>query len=447
MTPPGVRPSPFRDIDIASARAAAGDGGRVTLAGRMTHVSYHADEVVLTLRDGSGRALHSEIDCVVDTRDRGRPVPLAAHPGDHLSITGDLAVVAGNPVLITKSWTALTTASGPPAPPDAATRQTVIGRSRLIAALRDALASLQFIEVETALLSLGDERMPGRPFRVACASIDQPLFLRTSADSNLKRLIADGFDRVFEIARSFRDEPPDATHDIEYTLLEAYVAYDDYVGMRSLVQQLVCRAAVAAIGTTVVTGDTGQRFDLAHDWAVVSVHEAVSRAVDTDVTPALSAAQMRALALQHGVRAGEDASADRVLMDLYEHLVEKETVRPTFYTDFPAEFTPLARTHPTQDALAQKWDLVMLGREIGAAYSELVDASEQRRRLRTQRVIGQEDLKSVDRGLLDAMAGGMPPTAGIVLGVERLLMTLTGGPGRAGHLSGARPFGVLRQIT
>jgi lysyl-tRNA synthetase class 2 len=311
--------------------------------------------------------------------------------------------------------------------PQPESRRLLIARSRVTAALRTVLAEQGFIEAETPMLELAD---PGtaatRPFRIFSHALDMPLYLRTVAEFHLKRLVAAGFDRVFEMARSFRDEPPDVTHNLEYTLLEAYRAHDDYLGMRSLAQRLIRTAGQAVSGTTAVASPDRQEFDLSEEWAVVTVHEAVSRAVGEDVTVDTDASRLIRAAAAGEVPVNRGWTRDRLLIALYEQLVEPRTVGPTFYLDFPSSMVPLARPHLREPRLAEKWDLVIFGREVAAAYSELTDPDELRRRLEDQVPASAQDRKPLDSALLDAAGRGMPPTSGLVVGIERLLMTLTG---------------------
>ncbi|MGH3713194.1 MAG: amino acid--tRNA ligase-related protein [Micromonosporaceae bacterium] len=427
----------------ASRSNSAQNSRHVVLAGRVVAQYGREDLQVVTLRDGSGDGLQTDLTVLIDpaTLDEGWSPDRWRHevnPGDHVSVRGLLAASSQDAsILHANTWQVLSKstrtfpdphdAQGPPQGLlDDNARTLLVRRADILASLRRTLEEQDFIEVETPTLETAAHDAEDRPFQTGCQSVEAPLYLRTSAEFYLKRLIAAGFDQVFELARSFRDERPDATHNVEYTLLEAYRAYDDYIGMRRLTRDLIRTAARAALGTTTVAGPRGQRIELDDDWPVIPFYTAVSNAVGEQITAARAPATARVLARQHGLPNAAHTSAEHVAMHLYERLVEPQTIRPTFYIDFPRLFSPLARAHPTHVRLAQKWDLVIFGREIAAAYSEMVDAHEQLRLLRNQDPGSPEDLKPIDREFLDTLEAGMPPTGGLVVGVDRLVMTLTG---------------------
>src|SRR5437879_1050634 len=197
----------------------------------------------------------------------------------------------------------------------------------------------------------------------------------------MKRLLAAGFDRVYEIARSFRDEPVDATHSPEESLVEAYAAYADYITMRGLVRDLSCGGALTVLGTTRVPAARGPEVDLADEWPVRNLQEAVGDATGEDLGPDLDRTQLVNIGLAQGLQIDPSWSAGQLLVRLHEELVERQTEAPTLYTDFPLSVSPLARQHRDLPRLAERWDLVIFGREVAAAYTELVDPDELRHRL------------------------------------------------------------------
>ncbi len=286
-----------------------------------------------------------------------------------------------------------------------------------------------FLEVETPVLQAVHGGANARPFVTRSHAYDLPLYLRIAPELYLKRLAVGGVGRVFEIGRSFRNEGVDATHNPEFTMLEAYAAYGDYATMRELARELIVSAAMAAYGRPVAIRPDGTEVDLSGGWPVVPLHEAVAAALGEPLTPDTPVEDLRALA--HRARVPLDPGWDRghVLLEMYERLVEAKTTAPTFYTDFPVEVSPLTRAHREDPRLAERWDLVAFGVEIGTAYTELVDPVEQRRRLTAQSLLaagGDVEAMEVDEDFLQALEYAMPPTGGLGLGVDRLVMLLTG---------------------
>ena len=313
------------------------------------------------------------------------------------------------------------------------TRRQLITRSAVIRAVRDTLNDLGFLEVETPILQTIHGGANARPFRTHINAYDLELYLRIAPELYLKRLMVGGVDKLFEIGRNFRNEGADASHNPEFTMLEAYQAYGDYGSMRVIAQQLVTNAARAATGGSVIAGNDhdGQRceVDLGEPWPVITVNDAISAATDHDVSADTSREQLVQLAESRQIAIDERWTRGGVLLELYEHLVEDRTIRPTFYTDFPAEVSPLTRAHRLDSRLAERWDLVAFGAEIGTAYTELIDPVEQRTRLTAQSLQaagGDPEAMELDEDFLTALEHGMPPTGGLGMGMDRLVMLLTG---------------------
>jgi lysyl-tRNA synthetase class 2 len=310
----------------------------------------------------------------------------------------------------------------------------VLARSRAVRALREVLAERSFSEVETPVLQSVHGGAQARPFLTHINAYGLPLYLRIAPELYLKRLCVGGMQRVFELGRNFRNEGVDATHNPEFTSLEVYQAFADYHEMRELTHDLVLAAAVAVHGSPVarLRSSDGQisTVDLAAPWPVVPVHEAVSRATGVDLSPTSSAHEVQAVCRASGVHVPPRATAGESVVALYDALVEPTTRRPTFYTDFPLETSPLTRVHRDNPLLAERWDLVAFGAELGTAYSELIDPIEQRRRLTEQSLraaAGDAEAMQLDEDFLGALSYAMPPTGGLGLGVDRLVMLLTGG--------------------
>lgn len=306
---------------------------------------------------------------------------------------------------------------------------TLRGRSAAVHSLRSSLVERGFIEVETPILQRVHGGANARPFRTHINAYDMDLYLRIAPELFLKQLAIGGIERVFELGRNFRNEGADATHNPEFTSLEAYQAFGDYTTMRHLTRELVVAAAVAVHGDAVSRRPDGTEVRLDGEWPVVTVHDAVSRAVGAEVTPDTPDAELHALCARLGIEVGEDETHGAVVNEMYDRLVEGQTVEPTFYTDFPVETSPLTRVHRRDPRLAERWDLVAFGAELGTAYSELIDPIDQRERFTQQSLLaaaGDPEAMEIDEDFLSALEFAMPPTGGLGLGVDRIYMTIIG---------------------
>jgi lysyl-tRNA synthetase class 2 len=295
--------------------------------------------------------------------------------------------------------------------------------------MRNTLVGRDFLEVETPVLQAAHGGANARPFVTESTAYDMRLFLRIAPELHLKRLAVGGVERVFEIGRVFRNEGVDATHNPEFTMLEAYQAYADYTDMRELARALVIAAATAAYGRPVARRPDGTETDLGGDWPVMTVHDAVAAALGKPLDPDTPASALTEWARCAGVPVEPSWNRGQVLLECYERLVEASTERPTFYTDFPVEESPLARAHRDDARLAERWDLVAFGMEIGTAYSELADPLEQRRRLTQQSLLaarGDAEAMDLDDDFLTALEHAMPPTGGLGIGIDRVVMALSG---------------------
>jgi lysyl-tRNA synthetase class 2 len=307
-------------------------------------------------------------------------------------------------------------------------RTQVLARDTVLAALRNGLRGRGFVEVETPVLQALHGGAAARPFRTQSNALSLDLYLRIALELYLKRLVVGGIERVYEIGRNFRNEGVDTSHNPEFTMLEFYATYTDYDVMAETTQQLILECA-DALGGRVVPDGSGGEVDLGAPWRSMTVHEAVSAALGEEVTIDTSLARLIALAGAADVALQPHWNAGQVLLELYEQLVEGRTVGPTFYRDFPVEVSPLVRQHRADPRLTERWDLVVLGRELGTGYTELVDPVEQRARLTEQSLLaagGDPEAMQLDTDFLRALEHAMPPTGGVGVGVERLLMLLTG---------------------
>ena len=298
-------------------------------------------------------------------------------------------------------------------------------RARVVRALRAELDERGYIEVETPLL----HHLPGgalaRPFATHHNALDMPLYLRIAEELHLKRLLAGGMPRVYEIGRVFRNEGLSPRHNPEFTMLESYEAYADYRDMMSLTQALVQRAAREAVGTTALTYG-GRSLELGGDWPQRTmldlVREATGRA-DLDYGTPLD--DLRRLCADHDVPTQPSWGSGKLVVELYEKLVEHTLWDPVLVTDHPVEVSPLARRHREDPRVTERFEPIVAGRELGNAFSELTDPEDQRERFEAQaqaRAAGDLDAMPVDEDYLRAMELGMPPIGGLGIGVDRLVM-------------------------
>ena len=267
-----------------------------------------------------------------------------------------------------------------------------------------------------------------RPFRTRSNALSVDLYLRIALELYLKRLVVGGIDRVYEIGRNFRNEGVDTSHNPEFTMLEFYATYTDYNVMAETTQQLVLECA-DALGSRIVPDGQGGELDLGAGWRSVTVHDAVSAALGEEITIDSSRETLIRLAAAADIALKPGWNAGQILLELYEQLVEGRTIAPTFYRDFPVEVSPLVRQHRADPRLTERWDLVVLGRELGTGYTELVDPVEQRARLTEQSLLaagGDPEAMQLDTDFLRALEHAMPPTGGVGVGIERLLMIVTG---------------------
>ncbi|UNB55432.1 bifunctional lysylphosphatidylglycerol synthetase/lysine--tRNA ligase LysX [Mycolicibacterium sp. YH-1] len=313
-------------------------------------------------------------------------------------------------------------------------RDLITARSRILHSIRETLVGKGFLEVETPILQQIHGGANARPFMTHINAYDLDLYLRIAPELYLKRLCVGGVERVFELGRAFRNEGVDFSHNPEFTLLEAYQAHADYNVWVDGCRELIQNAAEAANGSQVVMrpGDTDgtlQAVDISGPWPVKTVHGAVSEALGEEIDPGTELSRLRALCDGAGVPYLTHWDAGAVVLELYERLVEGQTERPTFYKDFPTSVSPLTRPHRSLPGVAERWDLVAWGVELGTAYSELTDPVEQRRRLQEQSLLaagGDPEAMELDEDFLQAMEYAMPPTGGLGVGVDRVVMLITG---------------------
>ncbi len=317
---------------------------------------------------------------------------------------------------------------------DETPRRALAARAAVLRALREVLHESGFVEVEGPMLQTVAGGANARPFTTFHEALGVEMKLRISLELYLKRLLVGGIERVYELGRNFRNEGIDRDHNPEFTMLEAYQAYGDYTTMMELSEVLV-RESARAVSPVMDRGDTltipwrDKEIDLAPPFRRLTMLDAVSSATGEEIN--LDRADLRAIAERHGVPVDDAWGPGKIVVELFEKLVEDTVVEPTFICDFPREVSPLARPHRSDPELTEHFDLVIGGLELVTAFSELTDPLEQRAKLELQQQLkaaGVEETHPLDEDFLRALEHGMPPAGGLGLGIDRLLMLLTDAP-------------------
>lgn len=308
-------------------------------------------------------------------------------------------------------------------------RATVLARAKVNQSLRRTFTERDFVEVETPMLQVQHGGASARPFTTHSNAFDTELYLRIAPELYLKRAVVGGIDRVYEINRNFRNEGADTTHSPEFAMLEAYQAYTDYNGIADLTQTLIQDAAIAVAGSTTVTWADGTEYDLGGEWDRISMYDSLSEAAGRSITPDTPLEELRALGAENEVDAPPHETHGKWVEELWEHFVKPGLTRPTFVMDFPVDTSPLVREHRSIAGVVEKWDLYVRGFELATGYSELVDPVIQRHRFTEQAKLaarGDAEAMPIDEEFLRALEHGMPPTGGMGMGIDRLLMAITG---------------------
>ncbi|WP_030489973.1 lysine--tRNA ligase [Micromonospora chokoriensis] len=459
MLAEGVEPYPVgfpRTATLAQVRARYADlptdtatGDQVAVTGRVIFVRNTGKLCFATLRDGDGTELQAMLSL-----DRVGPERLEAWKrlvdlGDHVGVTGEVITSRrGELSVLAQQWEMTAKALRPlpvahkPLSEEARVRQRYVDlivrpqaremvrtRAAAVRSLRDSLHGQGFIEVETPMLQLLHGGATARPFVTHSNALNTDLYLRIAPELFLKRAVVGGVDRVFEINRNFRNEGIDSSHSPEFAMLETYQAYGDYDTMAELTRNLVQQAAIAVSGSTVVTHADGREFDLGGEWRSVTLFGVLSEALGEEVTVRTEHSRLVEYADKVGLAVDPKWGPGKLAEELFEELVVPGLQAPTFVRDYPEETSPLTRAHRSEPGLAEKWDLYVLGFELGTAYSELVDPIVQRERLIAQAQLaarGDDEAMRLDEDFLRAMEYGMPPAGGMGMGIDRLLMALTG---------------------
>ncbi|MGW3785926.1 lysine--tRNA ligase [Micromonospora chokoriensis] len=459
MLAEGVEPYPVgfsRTTTLAQVRERYADlptdtatGDQVAVTGRVIFVRNTGKLCFATLRDGDGTELQAMLSL-----DRVGPERLEAWKrlvdlGDHVGVTGEVITSRrGELSVLAQQWEMTAKALRPlpvahkPLSEEARVRQRYVDlivrpqaremvrtRAAAVRSLRDSLHGQGFIEVETPMLQLLHGGATARPFVTHSNALNTDLYLRIAPELFLKRAVVGGVDRVFEINRNFRNEGVDSSHSPEFAMLETYQAYGDYNTIGELTRNLVQQAAVAVSGSMVVTHADGREFDLGGEWRSVTLFGVLSEALGEEVTVRTDRTRLVEYADKVGLAVDPKWGPGKLAEELFEELVVPSLEAPTFVRDYPEETSPLTRAHRSEPGLAEKWDLYVLGFELGTGYSELVDPVVQRERLVAQAQLaarGDDEAMRLDEDFLRAMEYGMPPAGGMGMGIDRLLMALTG---------------------
>lgn len=310
-------------------------------------------------------------------------------------------------------------------------RETFRRRAQMTAAIRRYLDDRGFIEIETPVLQPEAGGADARPFVTYHNALDMELYLRIATELHLKRLIVGGFERVFEMGRIFRNEGVSTRHNPEFTSIELYQAYADYNDMMALTEELITSVAREVLGTLQLQyGETA--IDLTSPWRRATMHELVREATGLDFEQFTSLDAAKAATAQAGVEVPDDCpTLGNLLNEAFEQTVEATLIQPTFVLDFPVEISPLAKPHRSRSGLVERFELYVVGRELANSFSELADPLDQRQRLEQQaakKAAGDVEAQGIDEDFLAALEYGMPPTGGLGIGIDRLVMLLTNSP-------------------
>jgi lysyl-tRNA synthetase, class II len=304
-------------------------------------------------------------------------------------------------------------------------------RIAVIRAIRNSLERRGFLEVETPMLQTLAGGAAARPFVTHSNALDIDLYLRIAPELFLKRCIVGGFDKVFEVNRVFRNEGTDSTHSPEFSMLETYQTYGTYDDSAVMIRELIQEVADDAIGTRQLPLPDGSCYNIDGEWATLQMYSSLSDALGEDITPETSVERLRDIATRLNVEILDNRGFGhgKLVEELWEHTVGNKLTAPTFVRDFPVETTPLTRQHRSIPGVTEKWDLYLRGMELATGYSELTDPVVQRERFADQAraaAAGDDEAMKLDEDFLAAMEFGMPPCTGTGMGVDRLLMCLTG---------------------
>jgi lysyl-tRNA synthetase class 2 len=424
-------------------------GDQASLVGRIIFKRDTGKLCFATLREGDGTELQAMLSLDKVGEEHLDAWKSDVDLGDMVSVTGEiitskrgeLSILADSWVMASKSLRPLPNDHKPMSEetrvrmryvdlivrPEARTVARL--RPQVMRSLRDTFSSQEFIEVETPMLQVMHGGAAARPFKTYSNAYDIDLFLRIAPELFLKRCVAGGLERVFEINRNFRNEGADSSHSPEFAMIETYQAFGDWRSIADLTKSLIQNAAMAISGSHVVTHMNGREADLGGQWREISLYDAISEGVGETVNALTPIEELKKHATKLGMKIDPKWVTGKLAEEIFEHVAQDKLIEPTFVMGYPVDTSPLVRAHREIPGVAEKWDLYVDGFELATGYSELIDPVIQRERLLEQAALGAKgDLEAMqlDEDFLRAMEFGMPPMGGMGMGVDRLLMALTG---------------------
>jgi lysyl-tRNA synthetase class 2 len=432
---------PELEVDVAT-------GKHVALAGRVVFARNTGKLCFATLQSGDGERIQAMVSLDKVGEESLEQYKELVDLGDHLFVEGEVITSKrGELSILVSSWkmAAKTIRPLPNLHNDLSeefrvrhryidlivrdrAREVVKIRSQVMQSLRKTFTEDGYLEVETPMLQSMHGGASARPFKTHMNAFDMELFLRIAPELFLKRAVVGGLERVYEINRNFRNEGADSTHSPEFAMLESYQAYGDYNTMAELTQKLIQNAAQDVFGTQVVKIEDGEENDLSGAWDRISMFESLSAAAGVEITPETPMAELKKIADKVEIEIDHPLHG-KYVEELWEHFVKPGLTSPTFVMDFPVDTSPLTRDHRDKSGVVEKWDLYIRGYEQATGYSELVDPVIQRERFVAQMALaksGDPEAMKLDEEFLKALEFGMPPSGGMGMGIDRLLMSLTG---------------------
>ena len=430
------------DIDIAT-------GDIESLTGRIIFKRDTGKLCFATLREGDGTELQAMFSLDKVGEEQLDSWKSDIDLGDIVSVTGEIiSSKRGELSVLANSWSLAAKSLRPlpnehkPMSEETRVRMRYVDlivrpearayarlRPTVLRSLRETFHNQDFIEVETPMLQVMHGGAAARPFKSFSNAYDMDLYLRIAPELFLKRCVVGGIERVFEINRNFRNEGADSSHSPEFAMIESYQAYGDWRSIADLTRTLIQNAAMAISGSHVVTHHDGRQANLGGQWKEISLYEAISQGVGENVTALTPIEELKKHATKLGIKIDPKWVTGKLAEEIFEHVAREQLIEPTFVMGFPVDTSPLVRAHRELPGVAEKWDLYVDGFELATGYSELVDPVVQRERLVEQAQLGAKgDLEAmqVDEDFLRAMEFAMPPTGGMGMGLDRLLMALTG---------------------
>jgi lysyl-tRNA synthetase class 2 len=445
-----------RTHTLAEVRAEFGDlesgastGVAVGVTGRVVFVRNTGRLCFATLQEGDGTRLQAMLSLAEVGEERLAAWKSDVDLGDHVFVTGEvISSKRGELSVMVREWR-LTAKALRPLPVlhkemseegrvrqryvdlivRPAARDVVRTRAGVVRSLRESFQRRGYLEVETPMLQVLHGGAAARPFVTHMNAFDIDLYLRIAPELYLKRCVVGGIERVFEINRNFRNEGADSTHSPEFAMIEAYEAYGSYDTMTVLVRELIQEAALAVHDSTTVALADGEEYDLGGEWRQITLFGSLSEALGESIDISTPMSRLVEIAEKHDIPVLAHYGPGKLVEEIFEALVVPTLYAPTFVRDFPEETAPLTRAHRSIRGLAEKWDLYVRSVELATAYSELVDPVVQRERFVQQALLaakGDAEAMRLDEDFLRAMEYGMPPAGGMGMGVDRLLMAITG---------------------